>query len=674
MLVDGTVPFGTDPNPLNPLRIPHLSVASGTLRLTSEISLTNSPVSVNNAASRMELLYDEPPGHPVVNILNWGGGATVDVSRATSGLPDGKTTRIATFNSGGAATHILTSGHERRLRVDVVSITGMSGGEKGASTLFAASGLFDIGRMIAPLDAAGYGSYLLGGNTQTNVVRGPISDAHTAHTLGLGKSGAGVWRLESPGDYSGATTVHGGGRLIVAADEALGFGGGARPHASNDWPTQINNGGILEITGAGITERIQMQNNATLVNDTPGTLGVVRDGVAHLRLHSTAPGFKLADAGKNLDLSAGGGAGATAEIGGLRMNSNSVTISGGTGYANNDQIHFFSPAGTPARVIVNAVSGGAVTGHHLDNIRPGHGYTVHPIPYTKPNNRVGETVVFHDHFTLGGIRVTNPGRGGGYRENFPVFLPPDVLVQGVAMTAVVAIVHMDGAWFGTVYQFGGNGDLRIESPITNQGNDGTFRKIGSGALSLASSNAFNLVVSVMGGALSACNTSGSATGVHRVTVDPGAMLAGSGTFKPDVARVGNNRSILLQPGAGIAPHRGTGLPFATLTCNVADNPRLDAMLMEGDNFFEFAVGPGGADKLVVIGNLTLGAGVNKVRIVPKPGITPGTYRVLEWQGDVVDLGVEWQPEPDPKWQFKFFPDATGAWLSVTSPATLFMVR
>ena len=80
------------------------------------------------------------------------------------------------------------------------------------------------------------------------------------------------------------------------------------------------------------------------------------------------------------------------------------------------------------------------------------------------------------------------------------------------------------------------------------------------------------------------------------------------------------------------------------------------------------------DKLVVIGNLTLGAGVNKVRIAPKPGLTPGTYRVLEWQSNVVDNGVQWELEPDPKWQVKFHPDETGASLTVTSPATLFMIR
>jgi hypothetical protein len=52
------------------------------------------------------------------------------------------------------------------------------------------------------------------------------------------------------------------------------------------------------------------------------------------------------------------------------------------------------------------------------------------------------------------------------------------------------------------------------------------------------------------------------------------------------------------------------------------------------------------------------------------------FRVLDFQGGVVDNGVEWEVEPEPngKWQYKFIPDATGATLRVMSAGTLLLVK
>ena len=664
--VDGTEPFGTEGSTIN----------SGTLRLTSPVSLTNSNITMSQpVTTRVELWHDDPPEHPVLNNFYWNNG-TVDVSRATSGPADYKATRVKNINVGGTSTHYLTSAHGRTLKVDELNLTGLGGGPKSYSTLYPIGARFEIETMTIPANALGSGTFCFDGPAQpwTNVVGAIVNPPSTPYGFPVVKSGGSVWRIESPGDYAGATTVNGPGRLIVAADEAIGHGG--ETHVGDAGQTQVNGTGILDIAGVGVTEQINLANNAILVNDAPGTLGVIHDGVAHLQLYNVGSGFKVADLGRSLDLSQGDGSGAAAVISGLRLNNDSITASGGDNWASGDFITVPSGTGSDARFMVDNVANGAITDHHMDTQRPGHGYTAVPNAYTKSNNgRTGETVVFHDAFSVGSIRLTKPGHGGGYRENFPVFLPDDAFGSDVIATAVVATVHIQGAYNGTSYHLGGDGDLRIDAPVTAVGVDGAFRKIGSGALSLASSNTLAIAVFVDAGALSACNATGSATGSNRITVSSNACLAGSGVFKPSNLNTNLNPSIRLLPGAGVAPHRGTGQDVATLTCDVSHSPRADAMLIEEDCFFEFAVGPNGADKLVVIGNLTMNAGMNTVRVVPKPGLAPGVYRVLDFQGGVVDKGVDWVLEPgDSRWQCKFQPDETGAWLNVTSAATLFMVR
>jgi len=583
----------------------------GTLRLTSPLAFTNTSLSVyNNNTSRLELWFDDPPGHPVIHTVNWQGNTTVDVSRETAGDADGKAVRVGNFNLIGGGTTYVSSSHGRTLKADVVSQTGAGSGGKN-NTLYPLSGLFDIGTLTVPSNISGMDNFTLGGIARTNWVQHVMDAPGAAISFRYVIGGGATWRLGGAGAHGDSITIGSNGRLIAAGDEALGFGGESR--VNNNGHTVINAGGTLDITGAGVTERIIINPgnggnnpNGALVNDTPGTLGVVRDGVAHLRFTSVGSGFAAADAGKALDLSLGGGIGAAAEISALRL------ISG-------------------------------------------------------------------DNHSLLSARVTDPGRGGGYRENFGAQLPPGVFATGVAITAVVSAVEFPDHYEWARWDMGGDGDLRIEAPLVcgkmiNNTSYGYLHKIRSGTLSITSSNSIPLGVNVAGGAFSVCDFYGAG----QTTVSSNAMLAGNGVFQADPYRTRPNNAnliaIQLYPGAGFAPHRGTGLPFATLTCDVTASARPDAMLIEGACFFEFAVGPGGADKLVVIGNLTMNSGKRTVRIVPKPGLTPGRYRVLEWQGNVVDNGAVWEVEPDPKWQVKFTPDATGGWLTVTSPATLLLVR
>ena len=584
----------------------------GTLRLTSPLAFTNTTLSVfANNTSRLELWFDDPPGHPVIHTVNWQGNCTVDVGRETAGDADGKAVRIGNLNLIGGGTTYVSSGHGRALKADVVSQTGAGSGGKN-NTLSPGSGRFDIGTLTVPSNISGMDSFTLGGTARTNVVQHVMDAPGAAISFRYALGSGATWRLDGAGAYGDLTTVNANSRLIVTGDEALGFGGESR--VSNNGHTQINGGGTLDVTGAGVTERIVVgagngdySPNGALVNDTPGTLGVVRDGVAHLRFTNAGSGFDAADAGKALDLSLGGGTGAAAEISALRSLGN-------------------------------------------------------------------------DNYSLLSARVTDPGRGGGYRENFGVLLPPGVFAQNVDLTAVVSAVEFPDHYEWAQFDMGGDGDLRIDAPLVcgkmiNNTWHGLIRKIRAGTLAIASSNSIPLGVNVAGGALSACDFFGAG----QTTVRSNAMLAGSGVFQADPYRTRPNNANLIavqmNPGAGFAPHRGTGLPFATLTCDVTASARPDAMLIEGDCFFEFAVGPGGADKLIIVGNLTMNAGKRTVRIVPKPGLTPGKYRVLDFQdGTVTNNGTVWEVEPDPKWQVKFIPDATGGWLTVTSPATLLLVR
>ena len=83
-----------------------------------------------------------------------------------------------------------------------------------------------------PFDAIGNAQWQLNGLTQTNVVTGPVkAPPSCAYSLRIFKGGTSVWRLEAPGDYSHETIIAPGGRLIAAADEALGHGGETRLNA-----------------------------------------------------------------------------------------------------------------------------------------------------------------------------------------------------------------------------------------------------------------------------------------------------------------------------------------------------------------------------------------------------------------------------------------------------------
>ena len=655
----------------------------GTLRVTSTNALSKMGVNLmnNNNAKRLELAFDTPPENAVINAIEWGANATVDVGRATPGPADGGAVYVRTNNVVGS-DYRLTSSHGWYYKTDLFNFPNTASGPKGTAALNPVSGMFDIGVLAFPWNMAGNTTWALSGATATNFIRNAVMNPPGgAFGLAILKNGASVWRLESSNDYTGMTRVN-DGRLIVAADEALGgHGPNAAPRVNDDSEVQLNESGILDITGASVTRRIVFYASGSalnrLVNDTPGTLGVVRDGISHIRIINPGSGLSVSHVGQPLDLSLGNGSGAQAQLHALRLCVNSVTVSGGAGWVNDNAI--FLPGGTAgAGTLLVTASGGALTGiSRVDNgYNPGYGYTSVPLTYTKNGSGTGESVTINDNFAAGSFRVTNPGRGNGYRDDFGVILPFGG--AGVVATAVVARVHFNDHWEWARFNMGGNGDLRIDAPITvgrflnSGGTPGSLYKIGTGSLAITSSNTIPLPVHVEAGALSACNVGGSATGTGRITVMSGAMLAGSGAFKP--AAVSNNSSIHLNPGAGIAPHRGTGKPFATLTCDVSANSRADAMRMQGNNFFEFATGPGGADKLVVIGNLQMDAGVNTVRVVPKPGTEPGVYRVIEVRGAFVNNAATWVVEPHEKWSYKLIPETNGFSLRVTAPGTLLMVR
>lgn len=86
----------------------------------------------------------------------------------------------------------------------------------------------------------------------------------------------------------------------------------------------------------------------------------------------------------------------------------------------------------------------------------------------------------------------------------------------------------------------------------------SLTKVGTGALTLSSANAFTGGTTVRGGSLGVTNTTGSATGSGTVTLGPGATLVGSGTVRNLLVTKGAT----LLPGEPVGPLYTGSLAFA----------------------------------------------------------------------------------------------------------------
>lgn len=370
---------------------------------------------------------------------------------------------------------------------------------------------------------------------------------------------------------SGPVTVNAGATLAGngSANDAFGFTAGASPAVIN-----INGGTVTEAAGASrvTLPNLVFSNGGTLTNPT-GTGGNTGDANGNFSfngvggtelvtviaspntavLSATKIGvqnnttFNVADGAANVDLSissvlgrfgtsnrsvtfTGNGtttlSGNNTFTGGLVVNGGTVistTTGGGTGLGAGPVTVL--PAGT--LLGGNADAFGFTSGQSPSAINIAGG-TVSETPgafrVTLPNV----------NFTNGGTltNVSSGGTNAGDASGNFSFNGATITVSPSPNTAVINAAQV-ALQAGTVTFNVGRGsapaDLVVSSTINGFGGARNLTKTGSGVMSLTGANNYLGTTTINGGALLANNTAGSATSTGPVVVNPGAMLAGTGS-------------------------------------------------------------------------------------------------------------------------------------------------
>jgi autotransporter-associated beta strand repeat len=600
-----------------------------------------------------------------------GGNAIVDVDRLDpqNGAAANNTIKLNAARPGNGSKLSVTGGSGYGL--DIEQITAGNGNESTIHFMPLSAPL-RIGGLTSQNMGNGKQSFEFSGTNVESVIYGSVRNAPGgAFGVEIIKTGASAWRFEGDNSYTRATSVR-GGRLTAAHGNALGFGGEARRTEAGG--VSVDGAGVaLEITGAAVNKPVVLSNTAALLNDQPGTLGILASGVSHIVFSDYGSGYALEDLGKPLTISGGGGAGAGARIAALCASSNTITASGGAGWATGNTITLTGGGATAnATFRVTADENGAIVGLDFNgssnvDFNRGYGYTSMPTGHVKTGSGTGETIVFNDNFSIAAIAMTAPGSG---YASAPAAAIENTSGAGCVPTAVISALS---ATSNSKFPLGGEGDLRIDARINTLGNNG-IAKVGAGALMLSGSNSFEGMITIEAGALSAINTAGSATGKSLITVNDGGALAGNGFIVTD--DVNKPNQITIKSGGKIAPHIGTEQDAATLSANVARRSNLDAMLVESGAIFAPAIGASGADLLRVKGNLTMREGAYTLQPAPKNGMRPGRYTILEVEDGVFtrsDANV-WNIESDPNWQYKVIETESGIDINVVPAATLMIVR
>ncbi|ASV83763.1 outer membrane autotransporter barrel domain protein [Ochrobactrum quorumnocens] len=155
---------------------------------------------------------------------------------------------------------------------------------------------------------------------------------------------------------------------------------------------------------------------------------------------------------------------------------------------------------------------------------------------------------------------------------------------------------------------------------------GALTKAGAGVLNLEGANAYGGATTVTGGALYVNGDQTAATGA--TSVNSGAKIGGVGTIGGNVA---------IQDGGTLAPGRAGDAPGA-LTIN-------GDLALSGGSSLEYSFGQanvvGGPlnDLTTVQGDLTLDGTINVVA-TPGGSFDPGVYRVISYNGNLTDNGLE----------------------------------
>ena len=489
---------------------------------------------------------------------------------------------------------------------------------------------------------------LTGSNVGDNTFAMPINDIAGATTINLVKSGSGKWVLPTPSSYKGNTMLAGGilnvGSLSdYGADGALGNHDSAAEGGGN--VGILFQGGTLQYTGS----TPQTTNRAIRVSTNGGGGTIDASGsnsAATVTFSRTTTSPDFWENGGNRTLTFTGtntgdntfampmnDIGGTTVVNVAKSGPGKWVFTGGNTYVGTTTVNagtleiggsgFLYNGGAGNAAPISIASGATLkVSSSSDNALGYQGGAAQwningTLTFTAgTTNRIPATVVLSGG-TLTGTLGNAASGSLQASQGSPV-------VRGLGTGNVLSPVDF-GIGNGVSLQLDtpSAGDQLLASTIFQDiplsGGHGLLTKTGAGKVTLAGANTFAGSTNVNAGTLSVTGSlSGSA-----ITVFAGARLGGTGTVSQVDIQGG-----ILAPGAsaGTLTTGSLNLDFATILEYELKQPG--------------TVGGGVNDLTVVNGDLLLDG---TLAVTELSGFAAGTYRLFNYSGNLVDLGLDLDP-------------------------------
>lgn len=433
--------------------------------------------------------------------------------------------QIQNLNTGGNGTYSINN-------------NSANGSGAGAGTL-------NIGGGITGVATSGNNTVVtLGGtNTNSNTISGIIGDGSAGGTLGLSKSGAGVWVLSTANTYTGVTTIT-AGTLRYGANNALSSSTNVTVRGAADSTLDLNGFsgsiGTLALGGLGGTSATVIQ-----VNTGAGTLTLGGD----VTVANTGNPAAAASINGNVNLGGVERAFTVNDSTGtdVDLNVNAVlsgTASGikkaGTGTMLLSQANTFG--GAQSEVVAGTLRFGANNAINNTSLMQIRGSGSSTLDLNGYNGKVG-------NLQLGGL-------GGTASSVYQVATGTGTLTVGGSVTydntgnatataSVSGKLDLGGATrtFNIQDSTGAAIDMEVSAAISNGG----ITKNGTGTLALSGTNTYSGLTTVSAGTLIVNGTLGSGG----VTVASGATLGGNITAGGTTTiQSGGTLSVGNSPGTG----------------------------------------------------------------------------------------------------------------------------